>query len=167
MRFERLDASKALPFVTAEFDAIFSNDAICHIPDRSFELKEWHRVLKPAGRILFTDAMIVSGIVSHEEIAIRSSIGFYLFFPPGGGNERSIGEAGFELLSASDLTESTALISRPWNDARDRHREDLLRIEGEANFNGLQRFLSCTHTLSSERRLSRLSYLARKNGATA
>jgi SAM-dependent methyltransferase len=152
--------------VTAEFDAIFSNDAICHIPDRSLVLKEWHRVLKAGGRILFTDALTVSGLVSHEEIAIRSSIGFYLFLSPG-GNERSIGEAGFELLSATDLTDSTALISHRWHDARDRHREDLMRIEGEANFSGLHKFLVCTHTLSSERRLSRWAYLARKSGATA
>src|SRR5439155_18693758 len=110
--------------------------------------------------ILFTDAMIVSGIISHKEIAMRSSIGFYLFLPPA-ENERLIREAGFELLSVADLTDSTALISRRWRDARDRRREDLVRIEGEAKFSGLQRFLACTHTLSSERRLSRCGYLAR------
>ena len=164
VRFERVDASQPLPFATAEFDAVFSNDAVCHITDRSFVLKEWHRVLKPGGRILFTDAMIVTGIVTQEEIATRSSIGFYLFLPPG-ENERLISEAGFELLSAGDLTDSTASISRLWHDARDRRREDLVKIEGEANFSGLQRFLACTHTLSSERRLSRCEYLARKNGA--
>jgi SAM-dependent methyltransferase len=66
VRFERVDASQALPFATAEFDAVFSNDAVCHIPDRSSVLKEWYRVLKPGGRILFTDAMIISGIITNE-----------------------------------------------------------------------------------------------------
>ena len=121
-------------------------------------------MLKPGGRILFTDAMILSGVVSHQEIATRSSIGFYLFLPSG-ENERLIREAGFELLSADDLTDSTASISRRWQDARDCRREDLMKIEGEASFSGLQRFLACTHTLSSERRLSRCEYLARKNAA--
>lgn len=164
VRFERLDASQPLPFATAEFDAVFSNDAVCHVPHRSRVLKEWLRVLKPGGSILFTDAMIVSGTVSNEEVATRSSIGFYLFLPPG-ENERLISEAGFELLSVGDLTASTASISRRWHDARDRRREDLVRVEGEASFNGLQKFLACTHTLSSERRLSRCMYLARKNAA--
>jgi SAM-dependent methyltransferase len=164
VRFERIDASQPLPFETGDFDVVISNDAVCHIRNRLSALKEWHRILKPGGRILFTDAMIVSGIVSHEEIAIRSSIGFYLFVPPG-ENERLIRNAGFELLSVADLTESAALISRRWRDARDRRREDLVRIEGEANFSGLQRFLACTHTLSSEHRLSRCGYVARKNGA--
>jgi cyclopropane fatty-acyl-phospholipid synthase-like methyltransferase len=162
VRFERLDASQALPFETAEFDAVFSNDAVCHIPHRSFVLKEWRRVLKPGGRILFTDAMIISGILTNEEIATRSSIGFYLFLPPG-ENERLIRDAGFELLSVGDLTESTALISRRWHDARESRHEDLVEIEGEANFSGLQEFLACTCTLSSERRLSRCAYSARKN----
>jgi SAM-dependent methyltransferase len=136
------------------------------IPDRCSLLKEWYRVLKPGGRILFTDAMIISGIITNAEIATRSSIGFYLFFP-WGENERLIRNAGFELLSVADLTESTALISRPWHDARARRREDLVRIEGEATFRGLQSFLACTRTLSSERRLSRCGYLARKNGAAS
>jgi hypothetical protein len=34
--------------------------------------------------------------------------------------------------------------------------------EGEANFEGLQRFLRCVHTLSVEKRLSRFAYLAQK-----
>jgi hypothetical protein len=34
--------------------------------------------------------------------------------------------------------------------------------EGEANFQGLQRFLKCVNTLSAERRLSRYAYLAEK-----
>jgi len=39
------------------------------------------------------DTMVVTGILSHEELATRSSIGFYLFVPPG-ENERSSGGPG-------------------------------------------------------------------------
>ena len=38
----------------------------------------------------------------------------------------------------------------------------LVAREGEANFEGLQRFLSCVHTVSVERRLSRFAYLAER-----
>ena len=57
--------------------------AMCHIANRLEVLGEWHRVLRPGGRMLFTDAMIVTGLVSQEELAVRSSIGWYLFVPPG------------------------------------------------------------------------------------
>ncbi len=159
--FSCIDAAARMPFEDDVFDAVFSNDAMCHIPQRLNTLREWQRVLRPGGRMLFTDAMIVTGILSNEEIATRSSIGTY-FFLPAGENESLIGEAGFEALSTADLTQSAADISRCWLDARSRRREDLLRIEGEQSFSGLQRFLACVHRVSEERRLSRFVYAASK-----
>ena len=157
--FHAADASRPLPFEPEAFDAVLSNDAMCHIANRLDVLREWHRVLRPGGRMLFTDAMIVTGLVSHEEIATRSSIGRYLLLPPG-ENERLIAQAGFTLMSSEDLTPAAATIARRWHDARAQHREALVSREGEANFEGLQRFLECVHRLSAERRLSRYGYLA-------
>jgi len=161
VRFHRVDAARPLPFSAATFDAVISNDAICHIANRLEVLRDWHRVVRPRGRILFTDAMIVSGLVSHEELAVRSSIGFYLFVPPG-ENERLITQSGFRLLSSEDVTEDAAAIAQRWHDAREEHRVELVEREGEANFAGLQRFLACVHRLSADRRLSRYCYLAEK-----
>ena len=77
-RFEQCDLSNNLPFEDNAFDAVFSNDVLCHIPGRSRLLGEMFRILKPGGRMLFSDALVIGGMVSHEEIAIRSSIGFYV-----------------------------------------------------------------------------------------
>jgi SAM-dependent methyltransferase len=159
--FEQIDAEKRLPFEDAVFDAIFSNDAMCHIPDRSRALKEWFRVLKPNGRMLFTDAMIVTGPVTSGQLMTRSSIGVYVFVPPG-DNERLIREAGFDLLASLDSTSNAAAISKRWHDARARHCEDLVRIEGASTFQSLQKFLTCVHNLSDERLLSRFMYAACK-----
>jgi SAM-dependent methyltransferase len=156
-----VDASKPLPFPGDTFDAVLSNDAMCHISNRLEVLAEWCRVLRPGGRMLFTDAMILTGVVSQEELAIRSSIGFYLFSPPG-ENERLIREAGFTLLSSQDVTAAAELIAKRWHAAREEHRGELVTREGEANFAGLQRFLACVHQLSAEHRLSRYCYLAQK-----
>ncbi len=159
--FQVADASKPLPFPPATFDAVLSNDAMCHVSNRLEVLAEWHRVLRPGGRMLFTDAMIVTGLVTQEELAVRSSIGWYLFAPPG-ENERLIGRAGFTLLSSEDVTAAAELIAERWHAAREQHRDDLIAREGEVNFAGLQRFLACVHKLSLERRLSRYCYLAEK-----
>src|SRR5215475_12463589 len=161
VEFYVVDAGGPLSFSSASFDAIVSNDAMCHIKPRLAVLREWHRVLRPGGHALFTDAMVITGPISHEEVATRSSIGFYLFVPPG-ENERLLHEAGFDLRSVNNLTDSAANVSKRWFDARARHRESLLTTEGAETFDGLQRFLACVHTLSVERRLSRYSYLARK-----
>jgi SAM-dependent methyltransferase len=158
--FKTIDASAALPFPDASFDAVLSNDAMCHIAHRLDVLRDWRRLLRPGGRILFTDALVITGQVSQEEIATRSSIGVYFFVPPG-ENERLIEKAGFTLLAADDQTDAAATIARRWHDAREEHRAELTAREGEANFAGLQRFLDCVHALSSERRLSRYCYLAK------
>ena len=106
-------------------------------------------------------SLIVTGLVSQEEIATRSSIGRYLLLPPG-ENERLIARAGFTLLATEDLTAAAETIARRWRDARAGHRDALVAREGETNFDGLQRFLDCVHRLSVERRLSRFAYLAER-----
>ena len=161
VEFEAVDASKPLPFPDGRFDVVVSNDAICHIRDRGGVLRDWYRVLRPGGRVLFTDALVLTGIMSHDEIATRSSIGFYLFVPPG-ENERLLRDAGFEVVSVEDVTANAATVAGRWHDARERQREVLVTREGQANFDGLQKFLSCVHTVSEQRRLSRFAYLAQK-----
>jgi SAM-dependent methyltransferase len=159
--FQHCDVSKTLPFPDAAFDAAFANDVLCHIPGRPALLEEAFRVLKPSARLLFSDALIIGGAVSHQEIATRSSIGYYIFTPPG-YNERLIQDAGFHLLAAADTTGNAAAIAQRWRDARDQHREALVSIEGISNFEGLQQFLACVSTLSRERRLLRYLYTAQK-----
>jgi len=161
-RFEQRDISANLSFRDNSFDAAFSNDVLCHVPGRLKVLREMHRVLNAGGRILFSDALVIGGMVSHEEIATRTSIGYYVFSPPG-ENERLIHEAGFRLIGAVDTTENAATIARRWHGAREKRRAALVDLEGEDNFEGLQRFLSCVHTLTAERRLLRYLYVAERS----
>src|SRR5262245_28331220 len=158
-QFEAVDARGQLPFPAERFDAIVSNDAMCHIAGRPDVLRDWRRMVKPGGRVLFTDALVVTGPITHEEVATRSSIGYYLFVPPG-VNEGMLGEAGFELLAVQDVTANAAEVASRWHDARAHHRDALVAREGEANFEGLQRFLGCVHTRTVGRRLPRFASLA-------
>jgi SAM-dependent methyltransferase len=160
--FEVCDVSRPLPFADETFDAIFSNDVLCHIPGRPRLLAEMCRVLKPGGsRMLFSDALIIGGVISHDEIATRSSIGYYLFSPPG-ENEQLILQAGFTDLKVEDTTSQAAGTAARWHQARQKYKDQLLALEGEQKYTGLQRFLSCVQSLTEERRLLRLLYQARK-----
>jgi SAM-dependent methyltransferase len=161
VRFEMCDAAKQLPFPDSTFDSVFSNDVLCHIPGRQALLQELFRVLKPNGRILFSDALIIGGIVSHEEIVARSAIGYYLFSPPG-ENERLLNSAGFRPLRVVDATANAQRIAGRWREARCKRADTLIAIEGQENFEGLQRFLATVETLNKERRLLRSIYLAQK-----
>lgn len=161
VRFQHTDASQSLPFTDGSFDAIVCIDAINHFPNRAKVFGEWYRVLKSGGRVLFTDPIIVTGILSNDEIGVRSSIGYFLFVPTG-ENERLLKDTGFELLSTRDVTSNEAIVSQRWYNARHNHRDGLLKIEGHETFEGLQKFVDVVHRLSSEKRLSRIAFLARK-----
>jgi len=160
-RFEVCDASQRLPFADASLDAVFSNDVLCHLPGRDGVIGEMFRVLRPGGRMLFSDALVIGGMISHEEIATRSSIGFYVYSPPG-ENQRLMERAGFRGIRVTDTTDHAASIAQRWRDAREKRRRELVAVEGEQNFEGLQKFLLCVHRLTAERRLLRYLYLGER-----
>jgi SAM-dependent methyltransferase len=161
--FQVVDAGRALPFADGTFDAVICVDAINHLPDRVQRLTEWRRVLRAGGRVVFTDPIVVTGPLTNEEIAVRSSIGFFLFVPPS-FDEDALTSAGFELIIMEDHTENMASMASRWHRARAARTADLRRIEGDARFEGQQRFFEVAARLAGERRLSRFAYCARRRG---
>ena len=159
--FVRADAGTRLAFPDDTFDTVLCVDSANHFPRRAAVLKEWHRVLRPGGHVLFTDPVVITGPVSNEELAARSSVGYFLFTTPG-MNERWIEEAGFELVKREDVTANAAAVAGRWHDAREQDRFALEQIEGKPRFSGLQHFFATVQRLTSERRLSRFLYLGRK-----
>src|SRR6516165_12473430 len=101
--FRVVNASDPLPFPDARFDAITCVDAINHIPNRLSVLAQWARLLKPGGRLLFTDPVTVTGPLTNEELATRSSVGFLLFVPEGYDKE-VISKSSLRLLLSKNLT---------------------------------------------------------------
>src|SRR6185503_14604217 len=160
-KFQLADVDQPLPFDDETFDAVMCVDSMNHFRDRLSYLKEWQRVLKTGKRALFTDPVVMTGPVSNEELAARSNIGFFLFVPLE-VTKNLIREAGLNLIRCEDVTGNIELTSGRWHASRQKHRGDLIEIEGEERFDGLQKFLSTVHKLTSERRLSRFVFLAEK-----
>ena len=115
--FYQGNAAERLSFEDFSFDAIMCIDAINHLPNRPRVLEEWHRVLKPGGQLLFTDPVVLTGPVTNEEIAIRASIGFFLFVPLG-IDEALLKQAGFEVERVEDRTQNMAENAAGWLNAR-------------------------------------------------
>ena len=161
VNFKMADANSPLPFADRAFDGLLCIDSMNHFPARLETLKEWRRVLRKGARAVFTDPVVITGAVTNDELAQRSSIGLFVFVPKA-CNEELIVKAGFKLVSQLDVTENAALVSRRWREARERFRAEMVRIEGQERFEGVQAFLAAVHRLSDERRLSRIAYLVEK-----
>jgi SAM-dependent methyltransferase len=159
--FQQADANEPLPFADGSFDAILCVDAINHVRDRRRLLGEWWRVLRRGGRVVFTDPITVTGPLGSDEIAIRASIGFCLFVPPGADQQLLI-EAGFAVVACEDSTPVMAGVARRRVDARADHATSLRQAEGADAFAARQRFFETAAVLAHERRLSRFVYVAEK-----
>lgn len=160
-RFVRADASKPLPFADGSFDAVLCIDALNHLPGRAAVFAEWARVLAPGGRLVFTDPVTITGLVSSEELAIRSSIGYFDFAPPG-EDERLLIAAGLTVVAVDDLTETVAGVALRRHAERAERAAALRQVEGDEPFERRQRFIEMVAELARERRISRFAFLARK-----
>ena len=160
--FQVADAGKQLPFEDSSFDAILCADAIVLLAGRAEVVREWARLLRPGGRVAFTDPGVLTGIATLDELSLRAGqTGDFAYSPPG-QNERLLKEAGLGLVQTEDSTSPMERLAAAWHAARSRHQADLEKIEGNENFVGGQQFFENTRRLAAERRQSRFTYIAER-----
>ena len=154
------DMNAPLPLPDKAFDAVISLDVILHARDRVEVFREVARVLTPGGTFLFTDAGVLTGSISNEEAAARSTHGFTQFCPPG-FNERMLAEAGFSLIYTEDRTTNLLGNAAGRIAARDAHRAELEQLEGSEYFSLQRRYLETVVALSRRGALARFMYFSR------
>jgi SAM-dependent methyltransferase len=160
-QFQVADATAQLPFADASFDAITCIDAINHLPNRPRVIADWTRLLKAGGRLLFTDPITVTGPLTNDEIAVRGSIGFFLFVPSD-YDERVISQCGLRLQVREDATANMAEVAERRRVARASRSSALREIEGDQTYEGQQEFFAVAARIAREGRLSRFVYVAEK-----
>jgi len=148
-----------LPFADAFFHAVISIDVVLHLRDRAAIFGEVVRVLAPAGRFLFTDAGVITGPVSSEEIQRRTPHGYAQFAPPG-VNEQLLERAGFRVTERTDLTPTMIKSAAGRLAARESRRIELEKLEGSPTFLQQQQYLQTVLALAQRAALSRIMYLA-------
>jgi SAM-dependent methyltransferase len=161
-QFQVADATAELPLPDASFEAIICIDAINHLPNRPRVLTDWARLLKPGGRLLFTDPITVTGPLTNDEIAVRGSIGFFLFVPRD-YDETVISQSGLRLQVCEDVTANMAEIAERRRAARAARESALREIEGDQAYEGQQEFFTVAARVAREGRLSRFVYVAEKS----
>lgn len=156
---QEADLNEPLPFEPCSFDAVMSLDVVLHLRDR---LKLFHQVatlLSRGGRFLFTDAGVVTGSVSNEEVRNRSAHG-YTQFVAAGWNEGLLESAGFRLIETENRTTSVVKNAGGRLAAMLAHRAELEQVWGAADFESQQDYLETIVELSRRGAVSRVMYLA-------
>lgn len=159
--FRVTDAAARLPFPEVNFDAITCIDAINHLPNRPAIIAEWTRLLRPGGRLLFTNPTTITGPLTGDELKVRSSIGFFLFVPAG-YDESIISQSGLRLLLKEDVTGNMAEIAERRGKARAARSTALREIESDVTYEAQQNFFTVASRIAKERRLSRFLYVSER-----
>ena len=163
-RFVCLDAGAVtkLPLEDDSQDIVLCIDAVTHLVGREGVFADWHRVLKPGGLLLFTDAMTVTGLITNEEIETRTAIGLFQLVPEG-FDDRLLDKTGFAITHRQDITDDIHTVSTRWLAARERYEAELRELEGDEMFEHQQRFLTTTIGTAERRSLTSFLFVARKD----
>ena len=101
----------AVPLPDGAFDAVVSQEALLHVPDKRAALGEAHRILKPAGRLAFTDWVAHRPLDDEDgEVLWQGLAAQTLRSIP--GYETLIAQAGFDLASSEDPDRRVGRYSR-------------------------------------------------------
>lgn len=153
------DLNQPLPTGIGPFDGVLAVDVVLHLRDRLAVFREVAVLLRPGGRFLITDAGVLTGAASNQELQLRSVHG-YTQFVPAGWNERLLKDAGLRLLETEDRTASVVRNANGRLAALRNHREELESLSGVASFQSQTVYLTTVADLASRRAVSRIMYLA-------
>ncbi len=161
---QEADLNEPLSFDAASFDAVAALDVVLHLRDRARLFHEVARLLPAGGRFLFTDAGVVTGSISNEDVRKRSVHGYTQFVVPG-WNEQLLAAAGFRLVELEDRTESVFNSASGRLVAMNAHRAELEQLSGASVIASQQDYLETLVDLSIRRVVSRFMYLAEAQAA--
>jgi SAM-dependent methyltransferase len=153
------DLSEPLPFASQSFDVAMSLDVVLHVSDRTTLYREVARVLSRGGRFLVTDAGVVTGPISNEEVHLRAKYG-YTQFVPVGWNEGLLAAAGFRSIHTENRTHCVLRNATGRLAAMESHRGALERAWGGAELRSQMSYLEAVIELGRRGALSRMAYLA-------
>jgi ubiquinone/menaquinone biosynthesis C-methylase UbiE len=96
-----------LPFKKDTFDIVWGQEAWCYVTDKNRLIAEAHRVLKPGGKIAFTDWIITGEITPQELDPLYDSMAFP-YMETFEGYRELLKKNGFKLIEALDQTDEFA-----------------------------------------------------------
>ncbi|KKW42797.1 MAG: Demethylrebeccamycin-D-glucose O-methyltransferase [Candidatus Magasanikbacteria bacterium GW2011_GWA2_56_11] len=98
----------ALPAADASFDYVWVQEALFHCHDKNQAVREFHRVLKPGGRAIIEDTVLLHPAAKAEVMAAFGERVFINSLSTSAEYEEAFLAAGFRLVTKNDLTDHLA-----------------------------------------------------------
>jgi sarcosine/dimethylglycine N-methyltransferase len=93
----------AAPLADGSLDAVVSQEALLHVPDKGHAIREAFRILRPGGRLAFTDLVRHGELPEEDATLLWEGMAMQTLQDPAG--YRGLMEAaGFRIVSIEDLT---------------------------------------------------------------
>jgi ubiquinone/menaquinone biosynthesis C-methylase UbiE len=102
VRFIEGDVTR-VPLPDASVDVVISQEALLHVPDKPLTLKEALRILRPGGRLVFTDWVAHRPLSDADKALMWEGMAVADLYDLS-TYTRLVGEAGFIISPAEDLT---------------------------------------------------------------
>ncbi len=96
-----------MPFKKDTFDIVWGQEAWCYVTDKDLLARECFRVLKPGGKIGFTD-WVITGKIEEDLLAKLYESMAFPYMETFEGWQEVLKRAGFRILDAQDQTEDFA-----------------------------------------------------------
>jgi SAM-dependent methyltransferase len=119
-----------LPFADSRFDAAWSQEAFLHVPDKPALLAEARRVLRPGGRLIFTDWVAGPGLTDDDRALMYRGIAATGLMEPA-AYIAALRAAGFAQVRHTDISADWVPILQKRLDMFRGLREDARRATGQ------------------------------------
>lgn len=103
--------ARALPFRSSSFDACLSQEGLLHVDDKAAVLAGCRRVLRPGGRLAFTDWIVRGSLGDGERVRLRDWMAATTVQTLQ-GYRTLLGRAGFTAIEVEDVSDEWRPILR-------------------------------------------------------
>jgi len=124
----RVADASMLPFEPASFDAVSHSDLLCCLVSKRAVLSECRRIIRPAGRMVFTVISIAPEVSETQHARVLGAAP--QFADSDCAYETLLAETGWQVISRSDLTEDYRLSCMRQAEADKTHRGELIELIG-------------------------------------
>jgi len=151
-----------LPFEDNTYDIVWGQEAWCYVTDKKKLLEEAYRVLKPGGKMGFTDWIITGEILNEELDPLYDTMAFP-YMETFQGYQKIIKEVGFTLLDAQDQTECFAkCFDEYYVTVHEKLKPTIMENFGQELFDFASNLVTIWRKAAKDHKVGRGFYIAQK-----